>query len=90
MEYKVVYSNYAIECLKSLPKNISKRIVNKVNFFCKSENPLSFAKKLQNFTFGQYRFRVGNYRVLFDLHKNGEINIIFVLSIKHRRNAYVD
>ncbi|HUD81721.1 MAG TPA: type II toxin-antitoxin system RelE/ParE family toxin [Patescibacteria group bacterium] len=33
---------------------------------------------------GDYRFRVGDYRVVFDLNKNK----IIILMIEHRREVY--
>jgi mRNA interferase RelE/StbE len=40
-------------------------------------------KRLTNFT-PEYRLRVGNYRVLFEI----EDNIITIYAVKHRREAY--
>ena len=40
-------------------------------------------KKLTNY-YPPYRFRVGNYRVLFDIKDN----IIYLISVKHRKKAY--
>lgn len=52
-------------------------------------NPFLFAKKLSNSDFGMYRFRVGDYRILFDVEENtGKVTILMVLRIKHRKEAY--
>lgn len=88
MAYKIVYSKRAVEALKNLPPNISHRIIKKIHFFKQQKNPLSFAKRLQNSDFGQYRFRVGSYRVLFDLEREGKIRILFIITIRHRQEAY--
>ena len=40
-------------------------------------------KQLTNFT-PEYRLRVGNYRILFEI----ESDVIVIYRIKHRSNAY--
>lgn len=74
--------------LKELDKKAARRILNKVDFYCLQSNPLQYAKKLINFPFGNYRFRVGDYRVIFDLDNKGNIIILIILTVRHRREAY--
>lgn len=85
---QVVYSRQADKELMGLPKNIAHRIVKKVKFYSEQKDPLQFAKSLQNAQFGSYRFRIGDYRVLFDVNKNNQITILLILSVKHRREVY--
>ena len=59
-------------------------IVRKLSFFVAATNPLSFAKRLTRFDAGQYRFRIGDYRVTFDVQDQ----TIVVLAIGHRREIY--
>ena len=47
-------------------------------------NPLQFAERLTNFDFGEYRFRIGDYRVSFDI----ENNTVKILKIGHRKDVY--
>lgn len=61
------------------------RILKKLKFYALQENPLNFAKRLTNRRLGEYRFRVGNYRILFDFSENGNIKI---LKIGHRSEIY--
>lgn len=88
--FKFEYTKNAVRDLKHLDLAIAQRILKKMDFFSKQENPLVFAKKLKDSTLGEYRFRVGDYRILFDLNSLGEIQILMVLSVKHRREAYLD
>lgn len=89
MEYKTVYSKQANRDLARLPIHHSQRIIRKVRFFRTQSNPLEYAKKLKNNPSGTYRFRIGDYRVLFDVDpKNGQLVILVILSVKHRKNAY--
>jgi len=90
MKFKVVYSRKAVEALGKLSEALSSRIVKKIRYFGGQENPLHFAKKLQDRDFGQYRFRIGDYRVLFDVEADGQINIILIITVKHRKDAYLE
>lgn len=84
----VVYSAQARLDLKHLPNTIAQRIIRKVYFFSQQTNPLTFAKPLRDFALGQYRFRVGDYRILFDSDKTGTVTVLLILRIKHRKEVY--
>jgi mRNA interferase RelE/StbE len=49
-----------------------------------AEDPLNHAERLTESELGSYRFRVGDYRVIFDL----EGDEIVVLRVGHRREIY--
>ena len=68
---------------KSLPE-IKQRILEKLSFFMAQNNPLSYAKAMVNNDFGQYRFRIGDYRAIFDVKKDQ----LVVLVIGHRKDIY--
>ena len=75
----------AAKDLKKLNKVTQKQIVRKLKFFLDQPDPLRYAAKLSSFSQGgQYRFRVGRYRAVFDVAKD----IIYVLHIEHRRDVY--
>lgn len=59
-------------------------IVKKLSFFASTPNPLFFAKRMTRFDAGQYRFRIGDYRVTFDVQEQ----TIVVLAIGHRSEIY--
>ncbi|OGH72116.1 MAG: hypothetical protein A2921_00540 [Candidatus Magasanikbacteria bacterium RIFCSPLOWO2_01_FULL_43_20b] len=82
------YTTQAAEDLKRIEKMTAQRILDKVDFYCRQSNPLHYAKKLTNFSGGRYRFRVGDYRVIFDLDERGNIIILVILTVRHRREAY--
>ncbi|MBI5222149.1 MAG: type II toxin-antitoxin system RelE/ParE family toxin [Candidatus Magasanikbacteria bacterium] len=88
MPAKLLYTRHALKDLSNLPLQISSRILGKLDFFVAQNNPLLFAKKLVDNKEGQYRFRVGDYRVIFDVDSSGNIFILIILTIKHRREAY--
>lgn len=86
--YQILYTKNAHHDLKILDLETSKRIVKKIYFFSLQKNPLKYAKKLKDFRLGQYRFRIGTYRAIFDVDKNRNIKILMILKIKHRRDIY--
>lgn len=74
--------------LQNLDQTIACRIAIKLRFFAQQENPLRFAERLTKSPYGEYRFRVGAYRILFDVNARGVITILVILRIKHRSEAY--
>jgi mRNA interferase RelE/StbE len=64
---------------------LKNRIGKKLKYFSDMSDPLSYAEPLKNFTGGgSYRFRIGDYRVIFDVIDD----TIAVLYIEHRRDVY--
>jgi mRNA interferase RelE/StbE len=84
MVYKLEISDKAIKDLKKLDKVVQKRIVKKIKFFMNEADPLQFSKTLVNSKDGDYRWRIGNFRVVFD--EDG--NKIKLLRIQHRKDVY--
>ncbi len=82
MEYSFKAS--AFRQLKKLPKSVQKRIVNKLDFYISSPNPFRFAERLIDKKFGDYRFRIGEYRIFCDSEKD----TIMILKIGHRKDVY--
>jgi len=72
--------------IEKLPLQIRKRILKKLKFYSSQKNPLRFAEKLREQKFGEYRFRIGNYRVLFDVKDRK----IIILKVGHRKDIYKD
>lgn len=88
MRYQTYYMPNARSQLNQLEPSLSKRIIKKIKFFRNSQNPLHYAKQLKDRSIAQYRFRIGDYRVLFDVDKQGKITILVILSVKHRKEVY--
>ncbi|MBI5356784.1 type II toxin-antitoxin system RelE/ParE family toxin [Candidatus Collierbacteria bacterium] len=70
--------------LKKLDRQIAVRIAKKLDFWVESGDPLRFSENLTNSELGEYRFRVGDYRIIFGVE--GE-NIV-VLAVGHRKEIY--
>ncbi|OGG08857.1 hypothetical protein A2154_02175 [Candidatus Gottesmanbacteria bacterium RBG_16_43_7] len=82
--YKYEFTPGVDKELRKLPLKIQKLIIVKLDYFASSGHPLIYAQHLINYEMGQYRFRIGDYRVIFDLKDE----TIVVLSVGHRRNIY--
>jgi mRNA interferase RelE/StbE len=64
------------------------RIVSKVEQYAR--NPSSFANQVIALTGSEYwRLRVGRYRVIFKWDQTGDMTVMVVLRVRHRREAYV-
>ncbi|MCX5919219.1 MAG: type II toxin-antitoxin system RelE/ParE family toxin [Deltaproteobacteria bacterium] len=82
MSYDLVYTQRSIRDIEKLDPKIKKRL-GKVLLRYKEE-PLRFAEKLSDSKLGTYRFRIGDYRIIFDI----EDNEIVVLRVGHRKEIY--
>ncbi len=86
-KYKVEYSPRAIRNLRKLDKHTRNLIyawIDKNLVGC--ENPRIHGKGLVGNKSGQWRYRIGDYRIICEI-KDKEI-IILVLEIGHRREIY--
>ena len=81
---EIFYTQKAAKQLKDLPLAIQKRIVEKMRFYAKQNNPLKFAERLIDYREGDFRFRIGDYRIIFDVKDD----IIYILRVKKRDSAY--
>jgi mRNA interferase RelE/StbE len=81
MEYDIQFKPKAIRDLKSLPAHMQNRILTRIEDM--SNDLKGNVKRLTNFT-AEYRLRVGDYRVLFEI----EEQTIIIYRIRHRREAY--
>ena len=82
--YKLLYKKSAVKDIQSLSSQIRRRLASKLEFFIDQANPLDFAEPLTKPADAQYRYRVGDYRILFD----AEGHNIVVLRVQHRREVY--
>lgn len=81
MNYQVDFKPRAVKDLKDLPKVQYRRVLAKIEAL--QQNLAGDVKKLTNFT-PEYRLRVGDYRVLFEV----EGSSVVVYRVLHRREAY--
>lgn len=82
MNYQLVYTRRAEKDIKKLDPAI-KRSIGK-SLLKLQDNPIQYSEKLTDPKIGTYRFRTGDYRVIFDI----EDKDIVILRVGHRRNIY--
>jgi mRNA interferase RelE/StbE len=81
MEYELYYLNDALVSLKRMSPDVSRRIVRKVERM--RHGLTGDVKRLKAFV-PNYRLRVGDWRVLFEIDGKA----IVVHEVKHRSEAY--
>lgn len=81
--YRLRYTSRAVKDINRLDKVTKKRLARSLERF--SRDPTKHMVKLvKSELIGQYRFRVGNYRIIFDRQGHD----IIILRIMHRREVY--
>ena len=87
MKYKVILSEKARKALKKLDKHTSSLIIGWIEKNLEGcENPRIHGKGLTSNKSGQWRYRIGDYRLICDI-RDKKI-IIYVLEVGHRKNIY--
>ena len=86
MSYTLIIEKAALKALKKLPTNLKQRIVYKLSAL--AANPFAEHLDIKALTGreNQYRLRVGEWRVIYELQHNRLV--ILVLTIAPRGGAY--
>jgi mRNA interferase RelE/StbE len=82
MKYSLLYTHKAVKDIGKLDKSVKDRIGQTLLRY--KENPLYYAESLKDSSLGSYRFRIGDYRVVFDI----EGNDIIILRVGDRKEIY--
>lgn len=87
MRYNVVFTDKAKKQLKKIDKHIASLIIGWLEKNIEGcENPRIHGKGLVEKKSGQWRYRIGDYRVLCEI--NDQEIIVLVLEVGHRREIY--
>jgi len=81
MKYQIGLKPRAVKDLNRIPKEDGKRITEKLKLL--EDNLRGDVKKLTDYT-SEYRMRVGDWRILFEIE--GEKVVVY--RIRHRKDAY--
>ena len=81
MTYEIEFKPRAIKDLQSIPTRMAQRIIERIEAL--RSDLAGDVKRLTNFTH-EYRLRVGDYRVLFEI----EASQVIIYRVKHRSDAY--
>lgn len=82
--FRVEYAKSVVKDLRPLPKPVRERALNVVETVL-ANDPYQ-GKPLTGPNRGLYRFRVGDYRIIYSIEK--EKLVVLVLRIRHRKDAY--
>ena len=82
MSYILVYTKRSVKDINKLDKQVKKRIKESLEKY--SNDPFYYSEKLTLPKLGNYRFRIGDYRVIFDIEEKK----IIILRVGHRSEIY--
>ena len=83
--YSVLWDKQSLTDLKTIDKSEAVKIVKKVESYLK-QDPLNLGKTLSGKFKGLFRYRFGNYRIIYEVI-NKQLNII-VVRVGHRSEIY--
>jgi len=83
--FKIIYAKSVLKDLRKISKKNLPKIKMGIEELKNFPN-ISQIKHLKNHPIADYRLRIGNYRVLFDI--NWDKKEIYILKIGHRREVY--
>jgi len=85
LAYSVVWHERALDDLKALDKTIAGKIVDRIKIHL-VQDPERLGKPLKGVLKGLFRYRWGDYRIIYTLEKaDARISVLF---IGHRKNVY--
>jgi len=82
MSYNLVYTRRAEKDIKKLNPYVKRQICQAILKL--QGSPLEHSEKLTDPKIGTYRFRTGDYRVIFDI----EGKDVVILRVGHRKEIY--
>lgn len=85
--YGLLFTKAATRDLAKLERSVAKRVFAKIRTYVEADDPLRYAKQLRGMK-STYRFRIGEYRAIFELLPDGTCVVLVILRIKHRKDVY--
>ena len=86
-KWEIRFSDEALKELKKLDRYTLRLIDSWIAKHLENcSDPRSFGKPLVANRLGQWRYRIGDYRMLCEIHDN--VLLILVIKIGHRRDVY--
>lgn len=87
MSYKINFSETSLKQLRELDTASRKRVLTYINeVLSKIENPRILGKALIGELKGLWRYRIGNFRIVCQIHDNKLL--VLILKIAHRKEVY--
>ncbi len=85
MAYKAIWHEETLKYLKKLDRTTAKKIVAKVKNYL-IQDPAKLGLPLKGTLKGLYRYRIGDYRIIYVIDQ-AEKKII-ILNVNHRKKIY--
>lgn len=82
--YKIIFSRQTRKSLKKIPRRNQERLKQAIEILAANPRRIGVVK-LTAFGAADYRFRVGNYRILFDILE--EKKLLLISDIKRRTST---
>ena len=87
MSYKINFSETSLKQLRELDTTSRKRVLTYINeVLSKIENPRILGKALTGELKGLWRYIIGNFRIVCQIHDNKLL--VLILKIAHRKEVY--
>ena len=64
------------------------RITDKIERNSQLSNPLVPARRIAGSEPEMFRYRIGDYRVIFDVDDMQNLTVLTILRVRHRKDAY--
>jgi mRNA interferase RelE/StbE len=82
VKFRPLYTKTAVKDIQKLDRVVKKKIKKKIELYAKK--PFFYAKRLIKPFLGSYRWRIGDYRLVFDLDRDR----VVILRIGYRKEIY--
>lgn len=86
MRWRIEFEESALVSLKKLDKPIRTQIEKYLDKLIAIDDPRQRGKGLTGSRLGQWRYRVGDYRLICEI--KDDVLVVLVLEIGHRSNIY--
>jgi mRNA interferase RelE/StbE len=85
LAYKVRWHEDVWKDLRHLDKDVSRKIIDRVTRYL-VQDPLKLGKPLKENLAGLFRYRFGDYRIMYIVDIPGET--VTILKVRHRKDIY--
>ncbi len=85
MVYRVLWHEKALDDLKTLDRQTAQKIIGRIKEHL-AQSPENFGKSLKGVLKGLYRYRMGDFRIIYSLDKAD--HLISILRIGSRKDIY--
>lgn len=85
MAYKVRWHEDAGKDLRDLDKELARKVIHRITKYL-AQDPLKLGKPLKENLAGLFRYRFGDYRIMYIVDIPEEM--ITILKVRHRKDIY--